>query len=141
MSLTGCKVVSVGRFPFHRGRGETEVARNLLRRQAEALAFRELSDERKRVALENEEQESVPKGIYVLRKIPRQVEKKKHSTIIIKSLPSKSIVFDEFYHQVSQLDSCEDESFSRESNKIGEILRFYIYQIISKPKLNDGLIH
>lgn len=134
MSLTGCKVVSVGRFPFHRGRGETEVARNLLRRQAEALAFRELSDERRRVALENEEQESVPKGIYVLRKIPRQVGKKKHSTIIIKSLPSKSIVFDEFYHHVSQLDSCEDESFSRESNKIGEILRFYIYQIISKPK-------
>lgn len=134
MSLTGCKVVSVGRFPFHRGRGETEVARNLLRRQAEALAFRELSDERRRLALENEEQEPVPKGIYVLRKIPRQVEKKKHSTIIIKSLPYKSILFDEFYHQVSQLDSCEDGNFSRESNKIGEILRFYIYQIISKPK-------
>lgn len=134
MSLTGCKVVSVGRFPFHRGRGETEVARNLLRRQAEALAFRELSDERRRVALENEEQEPVPKGIYVLRKIPRQIEKKKHSTIIIKSLPSKSIIFDEFYHQVSQLDSCEDGSFLRESNKIDEILRFYIYQIISKPK-------
>lgn len=76
MSLTGCKVVSVGRFPFHRGRGETEVARNLLRRQAEALAFRELSDERRRVALENEEQEPVPKGVYVLRKIPRQIEKK-----------------------------------------------------------------
>lgn len=32
MSLTGCKAVSVGRFPFHRGRGGTEVARNLLRR-------------------------------------------------------------------------------------------------------------
>lgn len=134
MSLTGCKVVSVGRFPFHRGRGETEVARNLLRRQAEALAFRELSDERRRVALENEEQEPVPKGVYVLRKIPRQVKEKKHSTIIIESLPSKSIVFHEFYHQVSQLDSCEDGSFSRESNKIGEIFRFYIYQIISKPK-------
>lgn len=134
MSLTGCKVVSVGRFPFHRGRGETEVARNLLRRQAETLAFRELSDERRRVALENEEQEPVPKGVYVLRKIPCQIKKKKHSTIILKSLSSKSIVFDEFYHQISQLDSCEDGSFSRESNKIGNILRFYIYQIISKPK-------
>lgn len=49
--------MSVGRFPFHRGRGETEVARNLLRRRAEAVAFRELSDERRRVAVENEEQE------------------------------------------------------------------------------------
>lgn len=54
--------MSVGRFPFHRGRGETEVARNLLRR---ALPFRPaVRWKETRVALENEEQDwpCLPKG-------------------------------------------------------------------------------
>lgn len=72
MSLTGCKAVSVGRFPFHRG--ETEVARNLLRRGPPFPASCLMKGDASRLGKRGARLTLSPKGVCVEKRV-RGIEK------------------------------------------------------------------
>lgn len=109
MSLTGCKAVSVGRFPFHRGRGGTEVARNLLRRGPPFPASCPMKGDASRLGKRGARLTLSPKGVLCVFRGEKN-RKKGRVCGIINTSPFHPRT-NKFLHQIYRRTKCK---FSRE---------------------------